>query len=181
MSDPAMSDAPMSDPGLPPASRPSVRRAARASSRSARSRSPSAASRSRRPRPTPASTRPTISPNAASAPTTTVDDDRAAVDSCREANPASPAAADDATFDTVNLPDGTTQTFAAGAAGTVTIGRTGATLTVVAVGTNPGWVTDIEQASGAEVEVEFRNGTTRIDLEAEFEDGAVRVPRTRAR
>ena len=79
------------------------------------------------------------------------------------------------TFDTVNLPDGSTQTFPAGAAGTATIGRSGATLTVVAVGTNAGWTAEVEQASGPEVEVEFRNGTARIDLEAEFEDGAVRV------
>ena len=81
------------------------------------------------------------------------------------------------TFDTVNLPDGAMQTFTAGAAGTVTISRSGTTLTVVAVAPNAaaGWSTDIEQASGPQVEVEFRNGTARIDFEAEFEDGAVRV------
>jgi hypothetical protein len=86
---------------------------------------------------------------------------------------ASPAATE--TNDSVNLPDGATQTFPAGAAGTVTIGRTGSVLNVVAVGTNPGWIAEIERASGPEVEVEFRNGTARIDLEAEFEDGAVQV------
>ena len=67
------------------------------------------------------------------------------------------------------------ETFTAGTAGTVTISRIGATLTVVAVGTNPGWVATVESASGPEVEVSFRNGTARIDLEAEFEDGSVRV------
>ena len=85
------------------------------------------------------------------------------------------AAAAAETSDSVNLPDGTTQTFPAGAAGTVTVGRSGAVLNVVAVGTNPGWIAEIERASGPEVEVEFRNGTARVDLEAEFEDGAVRV------
>jgi hypothetical protein len=80
-----------------------------------------------------------------------------------------------ATFILVNLPDGSTQTFTAGPAGTVTIGRTAATLNVVAVGTNPDWTAVIEQASGPEVEVEFHNGTARVDLEAELEDGAVRV------
>ena len=93
-----------------------------------------------------------------------------------EANPVSSAAATEtATFDTVNLPDGSTQTFPAGAAGTVTIGRNGTTLSVIAVGTNPGWTAAIAQASGPEVEVEFRNGTARIDLEAELEEGAVGV------
>jgi hypothetical protein len=86
---------------------------------------------------------------------------------------ASPVATE--TNDSVTLPDGATQTFPAGAAGTVTIGRTGSVLNVVAVGTNAGWTAEIERASGAEVEVEFRNGTARIDLEAELEDGAVQV------
>jgi hypothetical protein len=85
-----------------------------------------------------------------------------------------PPVADD-TPPATDVPDGTTETFPAGVAGTVTIGRTGATLSVVAVGTNPGWAAEVEQASGPEVEVEFRNGTARIDLEAELEDGAVRV------
>jgi len=105
--------------------------------------------------------------------------ERGLVDDGSPSTTGAPTAAVDAArteaFDLVNLPDGATQTFTAGAAGTVTIGRTGSTLTVVAVGANPGWVTEIEQQSGTEVEVVFRNGTARIDLEAEFEDGAVRV------
>ena len=102
-----------------------------------------------------------------------VDDD--APPSGTAPNPASAAPTETATFDTVNLPDGATQTFAAGAAGTVTIGRSGSALSVVAVGTNPGWTAHVEQETGPEVEVEFDNGTVRIDLEAELEDGAVRV------
>jgi len=103
----------------------------------------------------------------------TDDDTSAAPATPSSASSAAPT--ESATFDTTDLPDGSTQTFLAGAAGTVTIGRSGATLTVVAVGANPGWTAEIEQASGPEVEVGFRNGTARIDLEAEFEDGAVRV------
>ena len=85
------------------------------------------------------------------------------------------AATNPTTADAVDLPDGTTQTFAAGAAGSVTLSRSGAVLSVVAVGTNPGWTATIEAASGPEVEVEFHNGTARTDLDAELEDGAVRV------
>jgi hypothetical protein len=73
------------------------------------------------------------------------------------------------------IADGATQTFSAGAAGTVTINRSGLTLTVVATTVNPGWTREIERGAGPEVEVVFTNGTTRIDLEAEFEDGEVRV------
>ena len=75
------------------------------------------------------------------------------------ATPASDACTE--AFEFATLPDGTTQTFVAGAAGTATIARNGSTLTVVAVGANPGWVTEIEQQSGPEVEVVFRNGTAR--------------------
>ncbi len=40
---------------------------------------------------------------------------------------------------------------------------------------NPTWVFEIEQGSGTEIEVKFVNGATRIDFNAELEDGAVRV------
>ena len=76
---------------------------------------------------------------------------------------------------TSNLPDGTTATFAAGDAGSVTIRRTGATLSIVSVNGNPGWSSEVEQGTGAEIEVKFVNGTMRIDFNAELEDGAVRV------
>jgi hypothetical protein len=57
----------------------------------------------------------------------------------------------------------------------VTIRRTGGTLAVVSVNANPGWVPEVEQGAGVEIEVEFVNGTTRIDFNAELEDGGVRV------
>jgi hypothetical protein len=76
---------------------------------------------------------------------------------------------------TSNVPDGTTATFAAGDAGSVTIRRTGATLSIVSVNGNPGWSSEVEQGTGAEIEVKFVNGTTRIDFSAELEDGGVQV------
>jgi hypothetical protein len=76
---------------------------------------------------------------------------------------------------TVAVPDGATATFAAGDAGSVTIRRTGGTLAVASVNTSPGWVSDVEQGAGVEIEVTFVNGTTRIDFSAELEDGGVRV------
>jgi hypothetical protein len=76
---------------------------------------------------------------------------------------------------TVTVPDGGTSTFAAGEAGSVTIRRSGGSLSIVSVNPNAGWVSEVEQGTGAEVEVKFVNGTTRIDFNAELEDGGVRV------
>ncbi|HEX5585731.1 MAG TPA: hypothetical protein VFZ17_00345, partial [Acidimicrobiia bacterium] len=75
----------------------------------------------------------------------------------------------------VTIPDGSTETFAAGDAGSVTIRRDGATLSIVAVNANGGWAPEVEQAAGVELEVNFENGTTRVDFNAELEDGAVRI------
>ncbi len=74
----------------------------------------------------------------------------------------------------VTLASGATQTFAAGDAGSVTLRRDGSTLTVLSVNANAGFASEVGQGTGAEVEVQF-NGTTRIDFNAELEDGAVRV------
>ena len=75
----------------------------------------------------------------------------------------------------MNVPDGTTATFAAGDAGSVTIRRTGSTLSIVSVNGNPGWSSEVEQGTGPEIEVKFVNGATRVDFNAELEDGGVRV------
>jgi len=53
----------------------------------------------------------------------------------------------------------------------VTISTGGGVLTVTDVHTNAGWTADVEEASGREVEVTFRNGLRRIDFKAELEDG----------
>ncbi len=78
------------------------------------------------------------------------------------------------TATTVVVAPGVTQTFLAGDAGSVTIQSDGTTLAVVSVNANAGFVSEIEQGVGSEVEVQF-NGPTRVDFNAELEDGAVRV------
>jgi hypothetical protein len=78
---------------------------------------------------------------AASLPTTTLPDDDDPVE--REAEDEQ----------VVNLAAGATQTFAAGNAGSVSLRRDGDSLTVLAVTANPGFASEVEQASGTEIEV----------------------------
>jgi hypothetical protein len=66
-------------------------------------------------------------------------------------------------------------TYEVGDAGTVTLTNDGTQLSVVSVQQNDGWQIEIEVASGREVEVDFRNGTRRIQFNAELEDGEIRV------
>lgn len=77
----------------------------------------------------------------------------------------------------LDVPDGDTQTFAAGPAGTVTITRAGNVLSISAVSPNSGWtVAEQEQAAdGHEVEVKLVNGGVEVKFDAEIEDGMVRV------
>jgi hypothetical protein len=70
---------------------------------------------------------------------------------------------------------GAAVTYEAGDGGAVTISSAGAVLTVVSVDPATGWSTEIEVSSGREVEVDFRNGTRRIQFYAELEDGEVRI------
>ncbi|MGH9025936.1 MAG: hypothetical protein ACRDWD_07455, partial [Acidimicrobiia bacterium] len=76
---------------------------------------------------------------------------------------------------TSNLPDGTTRNFVAGVAGSVEISRSGDALTLVRSAPNAGYAVEVEAASGREIEVQFTNGTTEVDFNAELEDGQVRV------
>jgi hypothetical protein len=78
---------------------------------------------------------------AASLPTTTLPDDDDPVE--REAEDEQ----------VVNLAAGATLTFAAGNAGSVSLRRDGDSLTVLAVTANPGFASEVEQASGTEIEV----------------------------
>jgi hypothetical protein len=77
----------------------------------------------------------------------------------------------------VDIPVGGTQTLAAGAAGFVTVTRDASgALRVVAVAPAAGWVFEIEPGDEiGEAEVDFRNGVSRVQFNAELEDGAVRV------
>lgn len=80
----------------------------------------------------------------------------------QSANPSSPASTGSETYD-------------AGAGGRVTVDQSGASLSVSNVAANSGWVSEVEMATGREVEVKFVNGTERIDFQAELEDGLVKT------
>ncbi len=73
------------------------------------------------------------------------------------------------------IPAGEEVVFAAGDAGTVTIGSDGTSLMVVAVAPAAGWNFEIETPMGREVEVDFRDGTRKIKFDAELENGEIRV------
>jgi hypothetical protein len=59
-------------------------------------------------------------------------------------------------------------------AGTVNFRRSGAELTLVSAVPSPGWRVEVEQSAGAEIEVDFRQGSRRVQVNLELEDGAVR-------
>jgi hypothetical protein len=66
------------------------------------------------------------------------------------------------------------QVVDAAGAGTVTFRRSGAQLTLVSAVPARGWRVEVEQAAGVEIEVDFRQGTRRVQVNLELEDGAVR-------
>jgi hypothetical protein len=70
-------------------------------------------------------------------------------------------------------PSGDRVVDAAGA-GTVTFRRSGTQLTLVSAVPARGWRVEVEQAAGVEIEVDFRQGTRRVQVNLELEDGAVR-------
>ena len=65
------------------------------------------------------------------------------------------------------------QVVDAAGAGTVTFRRSGAQLTLVSAVPARGWRVEVEQAAGVELEVDFRQGTRRVQVNLELEDGAV--------
>jgi hypothetical protein len=69
---------------------------------------------------------------------------------------------------------GGTRSFDAAGAGTVAYTVSGDTLTLVSATPAGGWVVEVEQASGREVELDFRSGDQRVQVNVEFEDGGVR-------
>jgi hypothetical protein len=94
-------------------------------------------------------------------------------------NPASPASPGN---------PGTTPTTAAPAApastagthtlrtpgGTVTYRSNGTSITLVSAVPAQGWRAEVEQAAGREVELDFRSGSQRVQVNLEIEDGRVR-------
>ncbi|HJQ95784.1 MAG TPA: hypothetical protein VJ935_08785 [Acidimicrobiia bacterium] len=73
------------------------------------------------------------------------------------------------------IADGTSRTFAIGNAGAVLLGRTAGSLRIIAATPNAGWASEVEIASGREVEGDFRSGGLRVKYNFELEDGTVRV------
>ena len=66
------------------------------------------------------------------------------------------------------------RTFDAAGAGTVTVNVSGGQLSLVSAVPNSGWQVEVEQAAGREVELDFRKGSQRVQVNVELEDGAVR-------
>ena len=73
------------------------------------------------------------------------------------------------------LSDGQVREVAAGDAGSVLLRRNGGSLTIVSTRANPGWVVEVEVATGREVEGDFRNGSRRVKFNFELEDGVIRI------
>jgi hypothetical protein len=92
------------------------------------------------------------------------------------------------TDDTVptSVPSGTasdaseTRTIDAAGAGTVVVAREGNQLTLISATPAAGFTAEVEQAAGAEIEVDFRMAGQRVQVNVEIEDGAIRE-RVRAR
>jgi hypothetical protein len=69
--------------------------------------------------------------------------------------------------------DGTRVVQAAGA-GTVTVALAAGRLELLSATPAAGWSVEVEQSAGTEVEVDFRRGAERVQVDLEVEDGAVR-------
>jgi hypothetical protein len=62
----------------------------------------------------------------------------------------------------------------AAGAGTVVVAVEGTGLRLVAATPAPGWQAEVEHGTGREIEVDFRSGTQRVQVNVELEDGQVR-------
>jgi hypothetical protein len=71
-------------------------------------------------------------------------------------------------------PAGATRMVDAAGAGTVTYTVNGGNISLVAATPAAGFRVEVEQSAGREVELDFRRGTQRVQVNLEFEDGAVR-------
>jgi hypothetical protein len=69
---------------------------------------------------------------------------------------------------------GEVRTVTAGEAGSIMVSVDGTSLQLLAAAPNSGWQVEVEHAAGDEVEVTFRSGTVRVDVNVEIEDGQVR-------
>lgn len=71
-------------------------------------------------------------------------------------------------------PSGEVRTIDAVGAGTVVVAVEGTSLRLISATPASGWQVEVEQATGREVEVDFRAGTRRVQVNLELEDGQVR-------
>ena len=62
----------------------------------------------------------------------------------------------------------------AGGAGTVIYAVEGGSLRLVTATPASGWAVEVEQGTGREIEIDFRSGTRRVQVNVEIEDGQVR-------
>lgn len=62
----------------------------------------------------------------------------------------------------------------AGPAGSLEVAETSDRLELVSTSPAAGWSVEVEQAAGREVEVDFRRGGERVQVNVELEDGSVR-------
>jgi len=75
----------------------------------------------------------------------------------------------------VRLVDGQEQTYEAGPAGRVTVRLDGTSVTIAGVSPAEGWTVVKTETEPGEVQVRFVNGARTVRLDAELEDGAVRI------
>lgn len=71
-------------------------------------------------------------------------------------------------------PPASVRSIDAAGAGTVLVAVEGGSLRLVAATPTSGWRVEVEQAAGREVEVDFRSGSKRVQVNVELEDGQVR-------
>jgi len=87
---------------------------------------------------------------------------------------------DDTTSTTAGGDDGTVspadeiRALDASGAGTVIYAVEGGSLRLVSATPASGWRVEVEQATGPEIELDFRSGTQRVQVNVELEDGQVR-------
>ena len=62
----------------------------------------------------------------------------------------------------------------AAGAGTVRYTVSGTTFSLVSADPASGWTVEVEQGSGIKIDLDFRSGTRRVQVDIEFENGSVR-------
>ena len=76
---------------------------------------------------------------------------------------------------TLNLPAGQETEIAIEDAGTIRLGNSGTSLTILSAQAAAGFAVEVEVPEGREVEADFRGEGRRLQFNAELEDGTVRV------